>query len=429
MTGSFAIASLDACEVLDSRGRPTVWCEVVLGSGARAAASVPSGASTGRHERHELRDGGDRYDGRGVRRAVRNVVDEIAPAVLGLDARDQEQLDATMLDTDGTPALERLGANAVLSVSVAAALASAAATGTPLYRYLSELRGERPVIPMPMVNILSGGAHAARALDLQDFLVVPHAATTFSQAIEWVAAVRESAVLVAESRGHHARLAADEGGLGIALDRNEDALELLTDAIERAGHEPGATVSIAVDVAATQLVHPEGYELRLEGRTLSAAGLLDEIARWCESYPVCSVEDAFGEDDWDGWRRASVRLPGVQLVGDDLFATDVARLRRATELGVANAVLVKPNQRGTLSGALEVLDHARSRGYATILSARSGETEDSWLADLAVGWGSGQVKVGSTTRSERTAKWNRLLVIEHQLGPGAALARFARPAV
>ncbi len=424
--GAHRIAAVDACEVLDSRGRPTVWCEVTLSGGERAGVSVPSGASTGTYERHELRDGGERYAGRGVRCAVRNVVEALGPAVRGLDAREQQEVDAALCGADGTASLERLGANAVLAVSVATAVASARASGVPLFAALAQRAGQKPLLPMPMVNILSGGAHAGNALDVQDILVVPLAATSFAQALQWAAAVREAAVEVAEKRGLPARLAADEGGLGLNLPRNEDALELVVAAIELSGRSPGAEIALAIDVAANQFAANDRYELRLEERTLTGTQWVDELVGWCRSYPIVSVEDPLAEDDWPTWQHLSARLGDLQLIGDDLFVTDVARLRQGVAQGVANGVLVKPNQVGTVSGALAVVEEARARGYATVLSARSGETEDTWLADFAVGWATGQVKVGSTTRSERTAKWNRLLVIEHQLGAAARLARFPR---
>ncbi len=414
-----AISSLHAWEVLDSRGLPTVACEVRLSGGARGSTAVPAGASTGRHEALELRDGGERYGGRGVRRAVASVVGELAEAALGLDARDQGQVDAALRAADGSEALGRLGANAVLAVSVASALAAADASGEPLWRCL----GERPLIPLPMVNVLSGGAHAGGAIDMQDFLVVPVGAASFAQAIEWAGRVRAAAAELVAERGLVAALIADEGGLGPALASNRDALALLTHAIERAGLVPADEVAIAIDVAATQLLDPSGgYRLSVEDRTVPAEQLSDELAEWAAEHPIVSIEDPLGEDDWDGWAAAGPRLGHLQLLGDDLFATNPARLRRGIETGVGNAVLVKPNQIGTLSSAREVVGLALEAGYATVLSARSGETEDAWLADLAVGWRTGQIKVGSTMRSERTAKWNRLLRIEAELGDEAEFA-------
>jgi enolase len=417
-----AIRSVTAWEALDSRGLPTVACEVRLEGGDAGAAGVPAGASTGTHEARELRDGGERYGGRGVRAAVANVSGALAEAVAGLDAGDQAGIDAALLEADGTPDLGRLGANAVLALSVAACAAAAAGRGEPLWRAVGAA-GEEPLLPLPMVNVLSGGAHAGAAIDMQDFLAVPLGAGSFAQAIEWAWRVRAAAAELVAERGLVSALVADEGGLGPALDSNRDALELLTRAIERAGLEPGADVGIAIDVAATQFAQPGGgYLLSVENRTIGAAELAAELAAWAAHHPIVSIEDPLAEDDWDGWAAASERLGHLQLLGDDLFVTNPARLERGIRSGVANAVLVKPNQIGTLSSAREVIGMARDAGYATVLSARSGETEDAWLADLAVGWRTGQIKVGSTTRSERTAKWNRLLRIEAELGGQAEFA-------
>jgi len=417
------VADVDACEVLDSRGRPTVWCEVALTGGAVGSASVPSGASTSAHEKHELRDCTRRYEGRGVRNAVANVVGALGRAVEGLDASDQRSVDETLAAADGTADLSRLGANAVLAVSVATAVAVANAMKVPLYEYLARGLGVSPLVPLPMVNILSGGAHAGGCVDVQDFLVVPVGATSFAEAIEWAAAVREATRRVATAQGYFAELAADEGGLGLRLESNRAALDLLCAGIEAAGLSLGRDAGIALDIAAGQLAKGPAYVFRSEGRELSAGSLAEEIAEWCRTYPVVSVEDPLAEDDWEGWGLAARHLAGkVQLLGDDIFATDMMRLERGIEAGVATAVLVKPNQVGTLTGSLSVLQRARSAGLATVVSARSGETEDSWLADLSVGWAAGQIKVGSTTRSERTAKWNRLLRIEHSLGPSAVYA-------
>ncbi len=416
------IAARGAWEALDSRGTPTVACEVVLAGGARGSATVPSGASTGRHEAYELRDGGQRYGGRGVRRAVERVLTEIAPHVTGLDALDQQALDAALRGLDGTPDLSRLGGNAVLAVSVAAAAAAAGSQGLSLYRYLG---GEAdPLLPLPMVNVISGGAHARGAgIDVQDFLVLPVGAASFAEAIEWAWRVRRATEELASGQGFPASLVADEGGLGLALPSSRSALELLHLGIERSGLAPGGQAAIAVDVAATQLFRDGAYHLASEGRALDAASLLDELEAWCGAHPVVSLEDPLAEDDWDGWAEATRRLGGrLQLVGDDLFATSVERLERGIEARAANAILVKPNQTGTLSGAHAAVQLAREAGYAPIVSARSGDTEDAWLADLAVGWRAGQIKVGSTTRSERTAKWNRLLRIEAELGEAARFA-------
>jgi enolase len=418
-----AITGVFAWEALDSRGSPTVACEVSLRSGARGAVIVPSGASTGRHEAVELRDGAARYGGRGVRRAVENVRGELAAAVTGLAADDQDAVDAVLRETDSSRNLGRLGANAVLAVSVATACAAACASGDPLYRRL--LGAQMPVLPMPMVNIVSGGAHTTGGVDMQDFLAVPIGASSFGEAIEWAWRVRRSTQELAAQRGLPT-LVADEGGFGPPLPSNLAALELVAEGIERSGLRLGDDVAIAIDVAATQFFAPDGpYRMTEDApRALDARGLVAELEHWCTRYPIVSLEDPLAEDDWEGWAEATFRLGSrVQLVGDDLFVTDLARLERGIREGVANAVLIKPNQVGTLSGAWAVVKRAREAGYGVIVSARSGETEDSWLADLAVGWCAGQIKVGSLARSERTAKWNRLLRIEAELGTSAVFAR------
>lgn len=410
------IRSVHAWEALDSRGRPTVAALVRLTGGGEGRAVAPSGASTGSHEALEVRDGGDRYGGWGVRTAVAAVTDELGPAVVGLDACDRPAVDRSMELTDGDALLGRLGANAVLAVSLAVTLAAADATRRPLWQVLSD--DPVPLLPMPMVNMVSGGAHARGVLDIQDVLVVPVAATTFAQAIEWASRVRAATADLLDDRGGSSALVADEGGLAGALGSNEAALALVTDGIVRAGLEPGRQVALAVDVAANQLSNGEGaYRLRVDGDLLDTAEWLDVLAGWSQRYPIVSYEDVLAEDDWEGWRAATDRLgSGRQLLGDDLFATSSQRLERGILDGVANAVLVKPNQAGTVTRAEAVVQQARQAGYATVVSARSGDTEDSWLADLAVGWGAGQIKVGSTMRSERTAKWNRLLQIESEAG-------------
>ena len=416
------ISHLLAWEALDSRGKPTVGCEVCLDGGATGRATVPSGASTGTHEARELRDGDARYGGNGVRRAVANVTGEIADAVRGLDATDQAGLDRVLRDLDGTQDLGRLGANAVLAVSVATAVAGAAARGLPLHAAVAD-DGAAPLLPLPMVNIISGGAHSGRSIDVQDFLAVPVGAGSFAEAIEWASRVRAGAAEELVSRGLPVALVADEGGLGPLLPTNRSALDVLVAGIERAGLRPGDDVGIAIDVAATQFLRADGrYVLTAEDRELASAELVEELAAWCAAYPIVSLEDALAEDDWAGWRTGTERLGGRQLLGDDLFVTNPERLQRGIDEKVGNAVLVKPNQIGTLDTARSVVRTAHAAGYATVLSARSGETEDDWLADLAVGWRTGQIKVGSTTRSERTAKWNRLLRLESELGDRAEYA-------
>lgn len=404
------IEHVHAWEALDSRGVPTVACAIVLAGGADGVATVPSGASTGTHEAHERRDGGPRYAGNGVQNAVAAVNGEIADALQGLDPEDQEAIDGNLRELDGTPTLERLGANAVLAASVACAVAAAAGRGLPLWRALAP--DHPPLLPLPMVNIFSGGAHAGGLIDVQDVLVVPIGATTFAEAIEWSVRVRTATANVLRERGHNSALVADEGGLAAPLASNREAVEIVTAGIERSGLIPGEEAMIAIDIAATRLADGDGYRLACEDRSLSAPQLVAELRSWCNEFPIVSIEDALGEDDINGWRDASERLAGIQQLGDDLFATSPDRLEAGIANGIANAVLVKPNQVGTLSEARQVVEIAHAAGYGTVLSARSGETEDAWLADLAIGWRTGQLKVGSTMRSERTAKWNRLLRIE-----------------
>jgi enolase len=407
---ALTIERILAWEALDSRGTPTVACAIALTGGAEGQAAVPSGASTGSHEAHERRDGGSRFGGKGVGAAVAGVTGEIADALRGRDAGDQESIDDLLRELDGTSGLARLGANAVLAVSTACALAASAGRGQPLWRCLAP--DGPPLLPLPMVNVLSGGAHAARAIDVQDVLVVPVGAGSFAEAIEWSARVRTAAADVLRGRGASVALVADEGGIAVPLRTNREAVEIVAAAIERSGLVPGDQAAIAVDVAATQLLEGADYRFAAENRLLPREELVAEIRSWCDDFPIVSVEDPVGEDDSEGWRLSSERLGAVQLLGDDLFVTSPERLAAGVAAGIANAVIVKPNQVGTLSDARRVVELARSAGYATVLSARSGDTEDGWLADLAVGWRTGQLKVGSTTRSERTAKWNRLLRIE-----------------
>ncbi len=403
------ISRVVSWEALDSRGRPTVACRVELSDGASGVALVPSGASAGSHEAIELRDGGERYAGRGVLRAVSHVNGPLREAVLGLAPTE---VDLALSRVDESPDFSTVGANATLSISLATAIAEADSAGTHLARHLT---GQGPLsIPMPMVNIISGGAHAGGILDVQDFLFLPYGATSFAEAIEWSVAVRDTATRVAQERGFAgAQLVADEGGLGIALASNRDALELLTTAIELAGLTPGGNAGIAIDVAASEFYKDGRYEFHLEGRSLTSAELTAELESWCDEYAIVSIEDGMAEDDWSGWDQLTRRLGDrIELVGDDLFVTHPDRLARGIRDSVANSVLVKVNQNGLLSGARSVLEQAHGAGYRTVVSARSGETEDSWLSDLAVGWRAGQIKVGSTHRSERTAKWNRLLELE-----------------
>jgi enolase len=414
-----AIHLLRARQILDSRGRPTVEVDVRLADGSLGRASVPSGASTGTHEAHELRDGGPSYEGRGVRHAVANVHGEIAAAMQGRDACDQRGVDAQLVELDGTVRLERLGANAVLGTSLAVCRAAAASRGQPLFSYIAGLAGTQKIaMPMPMVNILSGGLHAGRGMDVQDFLAIPARAHSIDEAIDLVGRVRSAAVRVMEGRGL-STLLADEGGLSPGLASGREALQLLVESVEAAGLRPGADMVIAIDVAATALWDrvAGGYRLAREGRIATSDEMIAMAEGWVNEFPVVSIEDALDEEDWSGWRRLTERLGRrIRLVGDDLFTTNLERVRRGIAQGVANGVLVKLNQNGTLTGTLDVVVAARAAGYAPVISARSGETEDPFIADLAVGTAAGQIKIGSVRCGERLAKYNQLLRIEEESG-------------
>lgn len=422
---STTISGVLAWEALDSRGNPTVACEVHLSGGATGSAIAPSGASTGSHEAHELRDGASRYGGKGVQRAVANVSAVLADAITGLDASDQHSIDDALRAADGTANLCRLGANAILALSLASLKAAAAAAGEPLWRFALDATQPKIELPMPMINIISGGAHAGRALDIQDVLVVPIGAGAFSQALEWVDRVRRATAAELAELGYPTALVADEGGYGPDLPSNRSALEVVTTAIERAGFSPGNDVALALDIAASQFYDERSrrYILAAEDRKLSADEWARELAGWCSSFPMISIEDGMAEDDWDGWAVVTKAIgSATQIVGDDLFTTNPERLQYGISRGVANAVLVKPNQIGTVSDTHALIHAAKNAGYATVISARSGETEQSWLADLSVAWRTGQIKVGSLARSERTAKWNRLLRLEAELHDVALFA-------
>jgi len=407
------IAGLHALEILDSRGNPTLSVTAGLSNGVFASAHVPSGASTGKHEAVELRDGDPgRYRGKGVRQAVASVNEHLAWELRGLPADDQASLDGRMIELDGTPNKSRLGANAVLGVSCAVARAVAVSRGLPLWRSLPS--GQNPAMPTPMVNILSGGLHAGKRIEVQDFMAAPDGFDSFPAALEAIVTVHRSARDVLAENGYTLTGVADEGGWGPALPSNETGLEMLLCAIEESGN--GGRFTIALDIAASHFVVQDRYELASEGRTINSDELIDLLASWVSRYPVFSIEDGLDQDDWDGWARLTARLGSrIQIVGDDLFTTNPARLRRGVEHRCANAVLVKMNQIGTLTETFEVVRIARDAGYATVISARSGETEDSFLADLAVACGGTQIKIGSVTRSERLAKYNRLLEIEREL--------------
>jgi enolase len=420
-----AIRRVHAREVLDSRGNPTVEVELSCEGGAFGRASVPSGASTGRHEAVELRDRDPhRYGGKGVRRAVANVRDVLGPRLLGLPATDQALVDRTLSELDGSPGKARLGANALLGVSLACAHAGAAARGLPLWRYLDPAGTAR--MPLPMVNLISGGLHAGGNLDFQDFLLLPIGARSYSEALEMTMAVYRALSVVLTGHGYEGVLVGDEGGFGPRLSSNEQAVEMILTAITQAGLTPGRDTALALDVASTHFFQDGRYRLSATGeRTLTRDEMCTLLERWANTYPILSIEDGMAEDDWDGWRALTAALGRrVQLIGDDLFVTNSERLRRGIAEGAANSVLVKVNQIGTLTEALEVTALARNAGYRPVVSARSGETEDSTLADLAVATGAGQIKIGSIARGERLAKYNQLLRIEEALGPAAPFARW-----
>jgi enolase len=419
------IRRVRAREVLDSRGNPTVEVEVYCEGGAWGRASVPSGASTGRHEAVELRDGDPaRYGGKGVRRAVANVADVLGPRLCGLPATDQGLVDRTLGELDGSPGKARLGANALLGVSLACAHAGAAARGLPLWRSLDRVGAAR--MPLPMVNLISGGLHAGGNLDFQDFLLLPIGARSYSEALEMTVAVYRALSAVLTGHGYEGVLVGDEGGFGPRLSSNEQAVEMILAAITRAGLAPGRDAALALDVASTHFFEDGRYRLSATGgRALTRDEMCTLLERWVNTYPILSIEDGMAEDDWVGWRALTAALGRrVQLIGDDLFVTNPERLRRGIAEGAANSVLVKVNQIGTLTEALDVIALAREAGYRPVVSARSGETEDSTLADLAVATGAGQIKIGSIARGERLAKYNQLLRIEEALGPAAPFARW-----
>jgi enolase len=422
------IEQLIGREILDSRGNPTVEVEVLLASGATGRAAVPSGASTGTHEAVEWRDGESRYGGKGVRLAAEHVNGEISRAVEGFEALDQRGLDAALVDLDGTPNKARLGANAILGVSLAVAHAAADEVGLPLYRYVGGAAAH--LLPVPMMNVINGGAHADNNVDLQEFMIVPVGAASFAEALQWGAETYHRLKDLLHRRGLSTAIG-DEGGFAPNLPSNEDAVRILVEAIEAAGRQPGEDIALAIDAAASEFFRDGGYELAGEGRTLSADEFIDYLSDWCDRYPLVSIEDAMAEDDWTGWAALTARLGDrVQLVGDDVFVTDEARLARGIDAHVANAILIKVNQIGTLSETLDTMARATRASYASVMSHRSGETEDTTIADLAVATNCGQIKTGAPARSDRVAKYNQLLRIEGGLGDTARYAgrkAFGRP--
>jgi enolase len=413
------IEQVGAREILDSRGNPTVEVEVALIDGTFARAAVPSGASTGEHEAVELRDGGDRYAGKGVRKAVQAVLDEIGPAVIGLNADDQRLVDQALVDLDGTPDKSRLGANSILGVSLAVAKAAADSAALPLFRYIGGPNAH--ILPVPMLNILNGGAHADTGVDVQEFMVAPIGAPSFAEALRWGAEVYHALKAVLKKEGLSTGLG-DEGGFAPDVAGTTAALDLISRAIESAGLKPGADVALALDVAATEF-YTDGTGYSFEGSTKTAEQLSDFYAGLLDNYPLVSIEDPLSEDDWDGWVALTTSIGDrVQIVGDDLFVTNPERLEEGIERGAANALLVKVNQIGTLTETLDAVALAHHSGYRTMMSHRSGETEDTTIADLAVAVGSGQIKTGAPARSERVAKYNQLLRIEEALGDAARYA-------
>jgi enolase len=420
------ISDIVAREILDSRGNPTVEADVILSSGVVGRAAVPSGASTGEHEAIELRDNDkERYLGKGVQMAVQNIVETIAPALSGADATDQMSIDAALIELDGTPNKANLGANAILAVSMATARAAALELGLPLWRYLGGPLTR--VMPVPMMNILNGGAHATNTVDLQEYMIVPVGAESFSEALRMGAEVFHALKKVLVKRKLSTGVG-DEGGFAPDLKSDEDAITVVLEAIEAAGYQPGQQIALALDCAASELFKDGKYTFKKSGAgTRDAAGMVELYTSWIDKYPIVSIEDGLAEDDWDGWKLLTEAIgERCQLVGDDLFVTNTERLSRGIEEGIANSILIKVNQIGTLTETLEAIEMARSAGYLSVISHRSGETEDTFIADLAVGTGAGQIKTGSASRTDRVAKYNQLLRIEQQLGgaaeyPGGAI--------
>jgi enolase len=420
-----AIADIVAREILDSRGNPTIEVDVLLESGAFGRAAVPSGASTGAHEAVELRDGDkSRYGGKGVSMAIAAVETEILDAIGGMDAEEQVAIDNIMIDLDGTPNKARLGANAILGVSLALAKAAAADNGMPLYRYIGGVTAR--TLPVPMMNIVNGGQHADNPIDIQEFMIQPVGASSIAEAVRMGSEVFHALKKSLSEAGHNTNVG-DEGGFAPNLKSADEALSFIAKAVERAGYRPGEDITFAMDCAATEFYKDGIYNLHGEGKKYDAAGFIDYLAGLCSRFPITSIEDACSEDDWDGWKLLTERLGAtVQLVGDDLFVTNPARLRRGIAAGTANSILVKVNQIGTLTETLEAVDIAHRAGYTAVMSHRSGETEDSTIADLAVATNCGQIKTGSLARSDRTAKYNQLMRIEDELG---ITARYNGPAL
>jgi len=410
-----AIVDIVGREILDSRGNPTVECDVLLESGTMGRAAVPSGASTGSREAIELRDGDKtRYLGKGVLKGVEHINSEISEAVLGLDAAEQAFLDKTLIDLDGTENKGRLGANAILAVSMAVARAAAEESGLPLYRYFGGMGGMQ--LPVPMMNVINGGAHANNNLDLQEFMILPVGAPSFREAVRYGAEVFHALKKIIDAKGMSTAVG-DEGGFAPSVENHEAAIQLILEAIDKAGYTAGSQIAIGLDCAASEFYKDGMYKLDGEGQTLTAAAWADVLATWCDKYPIVSIEDGMHEGDWDGWKLLTERLgKKVQLVGDDLFVTNTKILKEGIDKGIANSILIKINQIGTLTETFQAIEMAKRAGYTAVISHRSGETEDSTIADIAVGTNAGQIKTGSMSRSDRIAKYNQLLRIEEDLG-------------
>jgi enolase len=418
------IVDIVSREVLDSRGNPTVEADVYLSNGSMGRAAVPSGASTGENEAVELRDGDkSRYLGKGVRKAVNNISEEILPALLGMDASQQQVIDGKMIELDGTPNKGRLGANAILAVSMASARAAADAFGLPLYRYLGGVNAR--VLPVPNMNIINGGAHADNSVDFQEFMISPHGASSFSEAIRMGAEVFHNLKSVLKAKGYSTAVG-DEGGFAPNLKSNDEAVEVILEAITKAGYKPGEQISISLDPASSEFYDRTKSKYvfkKSDKRELTSDEMIAFWANWCKNYPILSIEDGMAEFDWDGWKKITDQLgKKIQLVGDDLFVTNPAILKKGIDLGVANSILIKVNQIGTLSETLDAMEMAANANYTSMSSHRSGETEDTFIADLAVATGCGQIKTGSASRTDRMAKYNQLLRIEQELGASAVYA-------
>ncbi len=416
------IVEVNARQILDSRGNPTIEVDVVVACGAVGRAAVPSGASTGKREALELRDKrSKRYGGKGVTTAVKNVLTKIAPAIVGMDAADQTTLDKRMIELDGTPNKSKLGANAILGVSMAAVRAAAAAYELPLYRYLGGINAR--YLPVPMMNIINGGAHAANNLDIQEFMITPFGADSISQAVQMGSEIFQHLKKILKSQGFNTAVG-DEGGFAPDLESNEAAIQNILQAIEAAGYKPGRDIGLALDVAASEIFKSGKYVLKSENKKLNARHMIDYYEGLIDKYPILSIEDGLAEGDWDGWKIMTDRLEGsIQIVGDDIFVTNPKIFNKGIEQGIANSILIKLNQIGTVTETLDAIELAKQVGYTTVISHRSGETEDTFIADLVVGVNGGQIKTGSLSRSDRVAKYNQLIRIEEELGPAANFSK------